>query len=111
MRRLKRFLSLTSGDRRLLIRALMTVGVARVALWILPFRAARRIVTQVVGTPKRLPVERLTWAVKTASPYLPQASCLTQALAAEALLTAAGHKSHIEIGVSKGPGQAFEAHA
>jgi hypothetical protein len=45
------------------------------------------------------------------SHYLPGATCLTQALAAQALLTHSGFPSLVEIGVSKDELQRFHAHA
>ncbi|OLE12351.1 MAG: hypothetical protein AUI36_40270 [Cyanobacteria bacterium 13_1_40CM_2_61_4] len=111
MRRLKRLAGLTRGERRLLLHALFVVGVARVALWLLPLAMARRVVARIASTRTRMPVGRFVWAVKVASRYLPRATCLTQALAAQALLARAGNESRVEIGVTKDAGQQFEAHA
>jgi len=110
MRRLKRLITLTSGERRLLLRAFFVLGVARVVVWLLPLAAARRMVTRTAGTTEHAPVERFVWAVRVASRYLPRTTCLTQALAAQALLASAGHESSIEIGVAN-DGQGLEAHA
>jgi hypothetical protein len=46
-------------------------------------------------------VEQVVWAVKVVSRYLPGATCLTQAIAAQALLTHSGFPSQVEIGVAK----------
>ena len=111
MRRLKRLAGLTTGERGLLLRAFFVVGVSRVSLWALPFAIARRVVIATAGEAEGIPMEGLVWAVKVASRYLPRATCLTQALAAQALLARAGHKSCIEIGVAKDAEHRFEAHA
>jgi hypothetical protein len=58
-----------------------------------------------------MPIERFVWAVKVVSRYVPRASCLTQAVAVQALLARAGHESSIEIGVAKDTAQQFQAHA
>jgi hypothetical protein len=56
-------------------------------------------------------VEQLVWAVRIVSRYLPGATCLTQALAAQALLTHSGFPSQVEIGVAKDELGRFHAHA
>ena len=111
MRRLKRLTGLTTTERGLLLRAFFVVGVSRLSLWVLPFAITRRVVARTAGETEGIAVERLVWAVKVASRYLPRATCLAQALAAQALLARAGHKSCIEIGVAKDAEHRFEAHA
>ncbi len=46
MRRLKRFAQLTPSERRLLMRVLFVVGVARTSLWVMPVETARRAVSR-----------------------------------------------------------------
>lgn len=58
-----------------------------------------------------MPVTRLVWAVRAASRRIPAASCLTQSLALHCLLTRAGHRSDIRIGVAKDAEAGFGAHA
>jgi len=111
MRRLKRLAVLTTGERRLLLRAAFVVGVARASLWVLPVAMARRVVAGSAGTLEPMPVDRFVWAVKVSSRYVPRATCLTQALAGQAPLARAGYESFIEIGVAKDPGQRLKAHA
>jgi len=111
MRRLTRLVGLRSRERRLLLRAFLVLGVARAALWVLALATVRRIVARTAGATEQLPVERFVWAVKVASRYLPRTTCLTQALAVQALLARAGHDSRVEIGVAKDAGKPFEAHA
>jgi hypothetical protein len=111
MRRLKRLLGLTASDRWLLLRALLVLGTARVMLWMLPCAMARRVVARTAGITKAIPVERVVWAVKVASRFLPRATCLTQALAVQGLLAGAGYHSRLELGVAKDACRRFEAHA
>jgi hypothetical protein len=123
MRKLRRFLSLPSQDRAALVRALGSLVFWRLGLWLLPVRVLReraRASARNLRTSSRsaglragslLSVERVTWAVKTAAPYVPAATCLTQALAAQSLLSRGGHRSELHIGVAKGPGSEFGAHA
>jgi hypothetical protein len=56
-------------------------------------------------------VAQCAWAVRAVSRYVPGATCLTRALAAQALLTNAGHQPRIEIGVRKDGQDRFLAHA
>jgi len=111
MRHLKRLAGLTRGERHLFLHAFFVVGVARAALWTLPLAMAQRVVARTARVTKPWSVRRLAWAVTIASRYVPRATCLTQALAAQALLERAGHESRIEIGVAKDANQEFEAHA
>jgi len=84
---------------------------ARVALWILPLRVVRRAVARAASVAPEAPVDETVWAVKLTSDYVPRATCLTQALAVQALLSRSGYASRVEIGVAKEGAQAFEAHA
>jgi hypothetical protein len=110
-RRLTRFAKLNGAERRMLIRVFFLVGIARASLWALPAEKARRVVAKVAVGSTGDSIERVVWAVKAVSRYLPGATCLTQALAAEALLTDAGFSAQIEIGVAKDELSGFQAHA
>jgi Transglutaminase-like superfamily len=114
MRRLKvltRFAQLGWPERRILIRVLWVVGVARASLWVLPIEKARRMVAKVAAGSTGDSVHQVVWAVRLVGRCLPGATCLTQALAAEALLTGAGFSPHVEIGVAKDELSGFQAHA
>ena len=110
MRRLKRYLQLTGAERRILFRVFLAVGVARAALCVVSTETARRVVgkaaTGAAGT-----VEQVVWAVRVASRYVPGATCLTQALAAQALLTQSGFSSQVEIGVARDSLRRLHSHA
>jgi hypothetical protein len=111
MWRLRRLTQLTVTEGRVLIRAFLVVGVARASLWILPIKAVRKVVARAAPGATGDSVEQLLWAVKVASRYLPGTTCLTQALAAQVLLTHSGFPSQMEIGVAKDELQRFQAHA
>jgi hypothetical protein len=110
MRRLKRFARLSSAERRLLYRAWLTVAAVRTGLWLLPLDLVRRMKLHARQNP-RCAADRIIWSVITAARYFPHATCLTQAIAAQALLSRSGHVSRIEIGVTKDRTSRFEAHA
>jgi hypothetical protein len=101
MRRLKRFAQLSPSERRILMRVLLVVGVARTSLWVLPVEAVRRAVSRAATGAAGSSVEQVVWAVRVVSRYLPGATCLTQAIAAQALLTHSGFPSQVKIGVAK----------
>jgi hypothetical protein len=110
MRRLKRFFQLTRVERRILMRVGLVVGVTRAALWFLSADTVRRLSARVArGTAGSL--DQLVWAVKTVSRFLPHATCLTQALAAQALLAGSGVPAQVEIGVAKDDLHRLQAHA
>jgi hypothetical protein len=100
MRRLKRFVQLTGAERRILLRVLFVVGVARAALSVVSTDTARKVAAK-AATGAAGSLEQMVWAVRVVSRYLPGATCLTQALAAQALLTQSGFPSQVEIGVAK----------
>jgi hypothetical protein len=122
-KRMTRFGQLSAAERLLLLRATFVVASARTGLWVLPLEATRRIAAAVskgaskgvskvtAKGPTRHSVEQLVWAVTAVSRYVPAATCLTQALAAQALLADAGYSSRVEIGVAKDEPHRFEAHA
>jgi hypothetical protein len=110
MRRLKRLARLTNVERLLLLRVWFVVWVARVSLWLLPTPMVRKVVKHTASIAHETSIERSIWAIKVMSRYVLRATCLTQALAAQALLARAGRESHVEIGVAKDSGK-FEAHA
>jgi hypothetical protein len=107
--------TLAREDRALVLRTLPLVAGIRVGLWIVPFRRLQAILGSLARlplyVPPDMPVSRLVWAVRAASRRVPAASCLTQALALQCLLTRAGRASEIHIGVARDPQTGFQAHA
>jgi len=110
MRRLKRFFQLTGAERCILLRVGFVLGVTRGALWFLPVCTVRKISAKIAGGTAGS-VKQLVWAVEIMSRYLPHATCLTQALAAQALLFRSGFPAQVEIGVAKDDDRRFSAHA
>jgi Transglutaminase-like superfamily len=112
MARFKSFAALSAQDRGLLLHALFVVAVVRTGLFLLPFRTVKRLTARTGrrAAPLRS-VARCAWAVRASSRYVPGATCLTQALAAQALLAESGYDSRIEIGVRKDEHRRFRAHA
>ena len=59
----------------------------------------------------QLPLARIVWSVEVTSRYVPRATCLTQAIAAQTLLARRGYRSQLRIGVARDRDGAFIAHA
>lgn len=103
LRRLRSFGALTSGDRALALRAILWLGVMRMALprvslerlraWI-DERASRR------AEPPSVSAREIRRAMSRAERTLPGATCLARSLAAELLLRSAGHATRLSIGVA-----------
>lgn len=110
---LSKFLQLPGSDRRLLVRSGLVLVVARVALWLLPLEVARRFLARLTKPrpAATATAERIGWAVSVASRLVPQATCLPQALAAEALLAQDRHPVVLRIGVVKTDAGRIEGHA
>jgi len=109
---IRKFLSVERRDRELLLQAAFLVGLTRIGLSTLQFRAVQRLLAGLAQVPRpsrkgRQPsVDRLVWSVVATAGYMPRATCLTQALAAHVLLRWYRYPSSVHIGVTRGqPGQ------
>ena len=111
------FLHLEPEERLLVLEALVVVVAVRLGLWLLSFEKLRALVAQIRQRPSglqgyhSLSVDRMAWAVRAVSQYVPQATCLTQALAGQVLLGCRGHPTRLRIGVTKHLQTGLEAHA
>ena len=110
-------MSLSPSERHLLFRAGLLLLAVRLGLWLLPFKrlvgffpAPKR---HTGGLPQTDPsmANRIVWAVEAASRYVPRATCLVQALAAQVLLSGAGVPAILRLGVAKDSTGRFQAHA
>ena len=116
MKQLARFLNLTAGERRLLVSALFHLVAIRIGLWVLPLQQlVKRLETLKVSKTFRVwnpPAERIAWAIRVVSRYLPGTrNCLVQSLAAQAMLARRGYPARLRIGVAKDEGGRLKAHA
>jgi hypothetical protein len=117
--RLHRFFDSPPHDRRLIVQAAVLVTLIRVGLWLLPFRLLHRILSGMVGAGPRVKaalaatddVDRVAQVVKAVSRYVPSATCLTQAMAAQVLLRQRGVAARLHIGVQKEDSHGLMAHA
>lgn len=114
LRRWRTFWKLSGTDRVLVAEAWAVVWLVRVALWTMRMRTVERLCSRSTPRARRQPApapRRVAWAVVTASRYVPQATCLTQALAARSMFSRRGVPSGLHIGVGRDDAGAFAAHA
>ena len=117
MGRLRKLRELTWGERCLLASAFVLVASIRIALWLFPFRTLRPALARLASNaaPRRYPlakpVERVPWAVAVAAAYVPDATCLVQALAGQILFARYGEESKLHIGVAREERAGVRAHA
>ena len=118
MERLRKFLCLSNAERWILIKVALLLAVIAVSKRLLPFRTVRRLLARAADRPvgrqhaDRLSAQRVVWAVEAASRHIPRTkSCLTQALAAQLMLTRRGYPALVHLGVTRGEQGQFQAHA
>ena len=118
MRRLRKFLQLGVSDQCLLVEAALLLGLVRLGLRALSFGTLWRLLTRFSGRPSgssraaSRQADRITWAVRVASPYvLGVRPCLAQALAAQLLLVRRGFPTLLRVGVTRVGRGPVQAHA
>ena len=110
---------MSSRERRLSLAGAAMVACVRILLWILPFKRLLWIVDRTALRSARVAPVRLSedtmvtiaWGVTTAARYVPRATCLAQALAAQWIFAWFGHPTLLRIGVAKGNSKPLLAHA
>jgi hypothetical protein len=107
---LRRWQELSGEERLWLRRAIVHVGLVRLALWVCPFQRIRTYAARIPKRWKPSPAERIAWAVNAAANRIPRATCLTRAVALQILLAKSGQPSRVEIGVAREK-EEFGAHA
>ena len=115
-RRAGKFARMRAADKWLFVRIYVALVRVRVALWVRPFDRVREYARQLgekraADTSKRLSAHDLTSLVNAAACYIPRATCLTQALVADAILRRYGYAAELKIGVGRGETNRFQAHA
>ena len=117
MKSLFKFFGLPYREKKLFCRALITVCVVRLGLWLLPFKWVKRFLS--IKSPAGRQNQKSDWvvingiarAVKRCGSCVPYATCLTQALATHHLLDLQGESSELKVGVAKDSQGRLEAHA
>ena len=110
---------MSSSERRLLLAGGVVVACIRMLLWLLPFKRLVWLIERTALRSARVAPVRLredthvkiAWSVTTAARYVPRATCLTQAIAAQWLFAWFGHPTLLRIGVVRGNDKSLRAHA
>jgi hypothetical protein len=104
-----RLLSLSPIEQRLLLKTILLIATVRLALWVVPFRILRRNLPRMsaasteTATPETVAfLARTARYVTICARFVPAASCLTQAIAAQIVLSHQRLPSTIRIGVARG---------
>jgi hypothetical protein len=119
MNPLSKFARLSGPDRLLFLEAALWLGIARLAILCVPFRLIAPLLGKhMAESPQRIApshrdhVERISWAVKTASRHVPwESKCLTRAMAAKGMFRLRGIQSTIYLGLAKDGEENLTAHA
>src|SRR5262245_17094828 len=114
MKPLRKFFRLPRGERWLLIKAALLLGLIRIGLRLLSLRFLKQLLDSASKrrAANQFSSDRIVWAVTAASRYvLGDKPCLTQALAAQVLLKRRGYAANLRIGVSRTEGKQLQAHA
>ena len=117
MGRLSKFRRLNRADQRLLLETVFLVWAVRLGLWLLPFRTVASLLRRIVpATPRPKEeiqdfIDHATRIITVASRLAPRATCLTQALTAQVLVSRHGYEARLYIGVAKDREGRLEAHA
>jgi hypothetical protein len=112
VRKATTFRRLSPAGRKLAFAAIALLAAVRIALWLLPFQRVMRLVKS-SGMRRSVDGEctsrEVAWAVRLASRYVPDATCLPQAMTTYILLGRRGNPCCLRIGAVAAP--QFEAHA
>jgi hypothetical protein len=115
MRRIYKFLNLSSTEQCLLIRTWILLGSIRLGMGLFPFSTLRKLLSRLKpqsnGIGKKFSKEQLVWSVTVVSRYIPKATCLAQAITTQLLLQKAGHQACLHIGVTEAEKGGLKAHA
>ena len=115
IRKLRVYCRLSRQERRLAMKSIVLVALVRLGLWVMPFQTLQRASEYLGRTRRRrgnaAGTREIVWSVRLASRYVPRATCLVQALAAQILLGRNGHAGQVHIGVAVDPERGFRAHA
>jgi hypothetical protein len=111
VRTLKWFVQLSSVDRSVLLQSIILITSIRITLPLISFRFLQRFVARTPSLSiRRFDSSQIAWGITNGARAIPGATCLIQALAAQALLLRHGYEPKLTIGVRKDRNQ-LSAHA
>jgi len=117
VKRIRKFLLLSQADKLILLHSAFVVVFVTMGLRIFPWLRLQRFLLKLADwhphflTSNRPSANRIAWGVRASSHYVPKATCLPQALAAQYLLARSAYPADLQIGVAKDKNGKLEAHA
>ncbi|WP_414565656.1 MULTISPECIES: lasso peptide biosynthesis B2 protein [unclassified Anabaena] len=117
MKRLRKFLCLSAGDRNFLIVTFFLLAAIRLGLVLIQFNQLLKLLTKISHSREPLPstnqvsVGKIVWTVDKVTPYVPGTKCLARALTTQVLMRRYGHSGELRLGVAKAETGKLEAHA
>jgi hypothetical protein len=98
------------GYRRLQLEALLLLWGVRLALWLFPFRVVGSRFHRHLGHSSGYTLSEVCSSLRSSGRFVPYATCLVQAIAAQNLLARYGYPSTVQVGVKMENNQ-LHAHA
>jgi hypothetical protein len=117
VKRIHKFLNLSLRDQLLLIHAIFVLAAVTLGVWLLPYLLLQSQLLKLANwcsrfvTTKRPSAEHIAWTIKVASTFVPKATCLPRALAAQVLLIQNAYPAELKIGVARNEDGKLGAHA
>ena len=111
--RLAKAMGLTWSDRVLLAEAMAALALIRAGLIVVSFRRLEQFVGRTAGRRRRSvgTADRIAWAIRVGNRFVPWGTCLSESLASQILLSRRGLPYRLTLGVRRGEGNRFQAHA
>lgn len=113
MSKILSFYKLSSDRKRLILKSMILICFIRLSLYLFSFSSVKKIskIFSKINNHKKdtQSINDILWSVRVAANYVPRATCLTQAITGQILLSRYNTSSKLKIGVMKE--EEFEAHA
>lgn len=114
MRQMSQLLGLPWRDRWLLVRTSVLLACVRIALYFVPLLILHRQLLHAAAIlqPRRtVPLDRILWSVRQSNRFVPNSTCLAEALTLETMLIRHRYPARLVIGVGRGDDGQIQAHA
>jgi len=116
MKRLQKFNQLSRPEKLLFLQTMLVLTSVTLGLRTIPWLKLQRLLLNIANwharsAVRRVSLQSITRSIRTASYYIPKATCLPQALTAQHLLIWNSYPADFQIGVAKDANGKLEAHA
>ena len=116
MKRLQKFNQLSRPEKLLFLQTMLVLTSVTLGLRTIPWLKLQRLLLNIANwharsAVRRVSLQSITRSIRTASYYIPKATCLPQALTAQHLLIWNSYPADFQIGVANDANGKLEAHA